>query len=81
MFATHSRTQVTRSSMRPVFSGLKIARPRNMALMDFFWLSESFLAMVSSPFSKPEIAFQSKSFALCIVSYFLASTAIQGLAG
>jgi hypothetical protein len=36
MFATHSRTQATRPSMRPVFKGLNIAFPRNRRLMDFF---------------------------------------------
>lgn len=36
-----------RASIRPVFSGLKIAFPRNSKLIEIFCCSESFLAMLT----------------------------------
>jgi len=35
MFAAHSRTQATFSSIQPVFSGLKISLPRYILLISF----------------------------------------------
>jgi len=35
MFATHSRTQATFSSIQPVFKGLKISLPRYIQLIAF----------------------------------------------
>ena len=52
MFATHSRTQATCSSIQPVFSGLDtIALPRYILLISFFWNSVACLDIAASSVS------------------------------